>query len=45
MGTRSNRSILIAIVLFVVVAAAIRFFGGPLYDVLLSLHGRGGGGH
>ena len=42
---RSNRGILIALAVFIVIAAIIRFFGDPLYDLLLSLHGRPGGGH
>jgi len=39
----SRRSgILIALIVFVAIAVAIRIFGGPLYDMLISLHGRGG---
>ena len=37
--------VLVALVVFVVVAVVIRIFGSPLYDMLLRMHGRGGGGH
>ena len=37
--------ILIAVIVFVVLAAVIRIFGSPLYDMLLRMHGRGPGGH
>jgi hypothetical protein len=40
---RQRRSIFIALVIFIVLAAVIRFFGSPLYDMLLSLHGRPAG--
>jgi hypothetical protein len=42
---RSNRGILIALIVFVVIAAVVRFFGEPLYDMLVSLHGRPPGSH
>lgn len=44
MGRQSNRGVLIALAILIVVAAVIRVFGGPLWDALLSLHGPGGGG-
>jgi hypothetical protein len=37
--------ILIALVVFVVLAAVIRIFGSPLYDMLLKMHGRAPAGH
>jgi hypothetical protein len=40
---KRRSGILIALVVFVVVAAVIRFYSGPLYDMLLSMHGRPGG--
>ena len=35
--------IIIALVVFVVLAGVIRFYSGPLYDMLLRMHGRPGG--
>ena len=46
MSKKSNTGVIIAVVVLVLVAAAIRLFGGPLYETLLRLHGpAGGGGH
>jgi hypothetical protein len=46
MSKKSNTGVIIAIVVLVLVAAALRLFGGPLYETLLRLHGpAGGGGH
>jgi hypothetical protein len=43
MAKSISPGVVIAIVVFVAIAAAIKFFGGELYGVLLSLHGTGGG--
>jgi len=43
MARKSYKSIVIVLVVFVLIAVAIRFFGGPLMESLKSLHG--GGGH
>jgi ABC-type methionine transport system permease subunit len=43
MARGSNRVVLIALVVLVVIVAAIRLFGGPLYETLVRLHGPGGG--
>jgi len=46
MANRSRTGVIIAVVVFVLIAAALRLFGGPLYETLLRLHGpAGGGGH
>ena len=45
MSKSKGTGVVIAVVIFVVVAAAMRFFGEPLYRTLISLHGGGGGGH
>ena len=44
MARKSYRSIIIVLIVFVVIAVIVRYFGGPLMDSLKSLHG-GGGGH
>jgi cytochrome c oxidase assembly protein Cox11 len=44
MAQGSNRGIVIALLVLVAVAIAIKVFGGPLYDMFLRLHGGGGGG-
>jgi hypothetical protein len=40
---RRRSGILIALVVFVVLAAVIRFYSDPLYDIFLRMHGRPGG--
>jgi len=40
---RKRPGILIALVVFVVVAAVIRLYSGPLYDMLVRMHGRPAG--
>jgi hypothetical protein len=30
----------IAAVIFIAIAVALRFFGGPIYKALLAMHGR-----
>jgi hypothetical protein len=45
MGRQKSTGVLIAVIAFVVIAAALRFFGGPLFNALVRLHGGGGGGH
>ena len=42
---RQRRGILIVLIVFVVVAAAIRFFGDPLWNALIRLHGGAPGVH
>jgi hypothetical protein len=44
MARGSNRGIVIALLVLVAVAVAIKLFGGPLYETLLRLHGPGGSG-
>lgn len=43
MAKSVGTGVIIAIVVFILIAAAIRMFGGPLYDMLVEMHG--GGGH
>jgi len=43
MARKSYRSLVIVLVVFVLIAVVIRFFGGSLMASLKSLHG--GGGH
>jgi hypothetical protein len=43
MARKSYRSLVIVLVVFVLIAVVIRFFGGSLMESLKSLHG--GGGH
>ena len=40
---KSRKGVIIALVVFVALAAIIRIFSEPLYDMLLSLHGRPAG--
>jgi hypothetical protein len=40
MARSSNKGIIIALGVLVVLAVVIRIFSEPLYDMLLSLHGR-----
>jgi hypothetical protein len=40
MAGQSRNGVLIAVVIFVVVAGVIKLFGGPLYKALLALHGK-----
>lgn len=42
---RQQRGIVIALVVFVVLAVVIRIFGGPLWDTFIRLHGGSPGGH
>lgn len=42
---RQGRGILIVLIIFVVIAAIIRFFGEPLWNTFLELHGRPPAGH
>jgi len=36
--TRSG--LIVALAVFVAIAVAIRFFGGPIYKALLAMHGK-----
>jgi hypothetical protein len=45
MARSGNRGVLIALAVFVALAALIRVFGEPLFDLFISMHGGGGGGH
>jgi hypothetical protein len=40
MPSRSRNGVLIALVVFVAIAIALRLFGGPIYKALLAMHGR-----
>ena len=42
MARKSYRSLVIVLVVFVLIAVVIRFFGGSLMESLKSLHGGGG---
>jgi len=43
MAKSSSKGIIIALVVLVALAALIRIFATPLYDMFLSFHGRPGG--
>jgi hypothetical protein len=45
MARSRNTGVFIALAVFVIVAAVIRFYGEPIYQALLRLHGPGPGGH
>jgi len=45
MARSRNTGVFIALAVFVVLAAVIRFYGAPLYQALVRLHGPGPGGH
>ena len=45
MSPKRGYGVWIALAVFVVLAAIVRIFGEPLYDMLVSLHGGGAGGH
>jgi formate hydrogenlyase subunit 3/multisubunit Na+/H+ antiporter MnhD subunit len=45
MARNSNRTVLIAVGVFVVIAVLIKFAGAPVLDWLKALHGPAGGGH
>jgi hypothetical protein len=45
MGRTRNAGVYIAVAVFIVVAAVIRFFGEPIWNAFLRLHGPGAGGH
>ena len=40
MPSRSRNGVLIALLVFVALAVALRLFGGPIYKALLAMHGR-----
>jgi len=40
MASRPRTGVLVALVIFVGIAVALRFFGGPIYKALLAMHGR-----
>jgi hypothetical protein len=40
MSQNSRTGLMVALVVFVAIAVAIRFFGGPIYKALLAMHGR-----
>ncbi|HXT68418.1 MAG TPA: hypothetical protein VN700_01575 [Vicinamibacterales bacterium] len=42
---RQRRGVIIALIVFVVLAVAIRVFGDPLWDMFLRLHGAPPAGH
>lgn len=42
---RQNRGLVIALIIFVAVAVAVRFFGDPLWDMFMRLHGAPPAGH
>jgi hypothetical protein len=43
MAKSPRTGVIVAIVVFVVLAIVIRIYSEPLYDMLLSLHGRPAG--
>jgi ABC-type multidrug transport system permease subunit len=45
MARSRNTGVFIALAVFVVLAAVIRFYGTPIYQALIRLHGQGPGGH
>jgi hypothetical protein len=45
MARSRNTGVYIAVAVFIVVAAVVRLFGGPIWNALLELHGRGASGH
>ena len=45
MAQSKGTGVIVAVVIFVAVAAVIRFFGEPLFRTLVSMHGGGAGGH
>jgi len=40
MSRQPTTGVVIAVIAFVVIAAVLRFYGGPLYSALLKMHGR-----
>ena len=45
MARTSSRPVIIAVVIFVVLAAVIKLAGAPIYDWIKALHGPASGSH
>jgi hypothetical protein len=45
MARPRHLGVFIALAVFIVLAAVIRVFGGPIYEALLRLHGPAAPGH
>jgi hypothetical protein len=43
MARGSNKGIIIGLLVLVAIALLVRVYGAPIYDMLLDMHGRGGG--
>jgi len=43
MARGSNKGIVVGLIVLVAIAVVIKIFGSPLYQMLLEMHGRGGG--
>ena len=45
MPKSSRKGVIITLLILVALAVIVRIYSAPLYDLLLRLHGRGGGQH